>query len=79
MGTQWDGFAYVISQNGTHGWHYSKGGSLIDRVGRGVRTIVAILPLGVEVVFMANSRGGTMDGAATLRNAIFTAYDNAWE
>ena len=73
-----DGQAPPLSPNGLHGFYYSKAGALISN-NRGMRAIVAILPLGVEVVFMANSRGGTLDGTATLRNAIFAAYDAAWE
>ena len=73
-----DGQAPPLSPNGAHGFYYSKAGSLINN-NRGIRAIVAILPLGVEVVFMANSRGGAMDGTATLQNAIFAAYDASWE
>ncbi|HKJ84522.1 MAG TPA: serine hydrolase domain-containing protein [Spirochaetia bacterium] len=73
-----DGQAAPQNPNGAHGFYYSKAGALISN-NRGVRNIVAILPLGVEVVFMANSRGGAMDGTAALQNAIFAAYDAAWE
>ncbi len=72
-----DGQAPPLNPNGAHGFYYSKAGALISN-NRGVRNIIVILPLGVEVVFMANSRGGAADGTAALQNAIFTAYDAAW-
>lgn len=72
-----DGQAPPVNPNGQHGFYYAKAGALIND-NRGMRAIVAILPFGVEVVFMANSRGGAVDGTAALQNAIFAAYDAAW-
>ncbi len=74
-----DGAPPPLSPNGARGWYYSKAGSLADGTGRGNRNVIAILPGGIEVVFMANSRGGVMDGTGVLRNAIFAAYDASWE
>ena len=72
-----DGQAPPLSPNGQFGFYYSKAGALTNN-SRGMRAIVVILPQKVEVVFMANSSGGAMDGTVALRNAIFAAYDAAW-
>lgn len=71
--------------DGERGKYYYKGGSFCSASdgsgcnGQGVRNIVVAFPHnGVEVVFMANSRGGNMDSSANLRAAMRNAYDNAW-
>jgi CubicO group peptidase (beta-lactamase class C family) len=71
--------------NGVYGTYYFKNGSFCSAVdgggcsGRGVRNIIAAFPHnGVEVVIMANSRGGNMDNSTQLRAMLRNAYDNAW-
>jgi CubicO group peptidase (beta-lactamase class C family) len=71
---------------GEYGTYYYKGGSFCNAVtdnggclGQGVRNIVVTYPHNkVEVVFMANSRGGAMDSSDNLRATMRNAYDNAW-
>lgn len=64
--------------SGDHGIYYTKGGSFQNN-GRGVRSIVAIFPeTHTEIVIIANSRGGKMDGTSGIRQMVFKAYDDAW-
>jgi CubicO group peptidase (beta-lactamase class C family) len=68
---------------GNYGRYYFKSGALCSSngtcTGQGVRNMIASFPYNdVEVVFMANSRGGNMDSGTALRNMLMSAYDNAW-
>lgn len=81
-----DGIQPENEPKGAYGTYYYKSGSFCSAVdntggcaGRGVRNIVAVFPYnGVEVVIMANSRGGNMDNSAAMRTMLRNAYDNAW-
>lgn len=65
---------------GTQGTYYSKQGSYINNQGQGVRTLIMTFPKNkVEVVFLANSRGGNLDNTAGLNTIIRNAYDAAWQ
>lgn len=65
---------------GTEGTYYSKQGSFINTEGQGVRTLIMTFPKNkVEVVFLANSRGGILDNTTPLNNLFRDAYDAAWD
>lgn len=80
-----DGSDPVNEPQGQHGTYYYKGGSFCNSAdnngcnGQGVRNVVASFPKNkVEIVIMANSRGGNMDSSQGLRAMLRNAYDNAW-
>lgn len=64
---------------GTQGTYYSKQGSYINGNGQGVRTIIMTFPKNkIEIVFLANGRGGNLDSTNSLNILFRNAYDNAW-
>ena len=64
---------------GSEGTYYSKQGSYINGNGQGVRTIIMTFPKNkVELIFLANARGGNLDNTGNLNTAMRIAYDNAW-
>ncbi len=65
---------------GDHGTYYVKQGSFQNNNGQGVRTLIMTFPKNkVEVVFLANARGGNLDNTNGLNSVFRNAYDNAWE
>jgi CubicO group peptidase (beta-lactamase class C family) len=64
---------------GDHGTYYVKQGSFQNNAGQGVRTLIITFPKNkVEVVFLANARGGNLDNTNGLNLVLRNAYDNAW-
>ncbi|WP_296705371.1 serine hydrolase [Algoriphagus sp.] len=64
---------------GTQGTYFSKQGSYINGSGQGVRTIIMTFPKNkIEIVFLANGRGGNLDSTNSLNTLFRNAYDNAW-
>ena len=64
---------------GDHGTYYVKQGSFQNNAGQGVRTLIITFPKNkVEVVFLANARGGILDNTNGLSTVLRNAYDNAW-
>jgi CubicO group peptidase (beta-lactamase class C family) len=67
--------------DGTYGKYYTKSGAFCITTQNGcsgVRNAVIVFPNNVELVFMANSRGGNTDGAPTFHQMFYQAFDNAW-
>jgi len=71
--------------DGEHGTYYYKGGSFCNSSanggcnGQGVRNILASFPdSNVEVIIMANSRGGNMDSSSSLRSMLRDSHDAAY-
>lgn len=64
---------------GTQGPYFGKQGSFQNNQGQGVRSLVMTYPINrVEVVFLANARGGNLDNTNALNQLFRDAYDNAW-
>lgn len=65
-----------------HGSYFAKNGSISTASvnGQGVLAEIACLPNGIEVVVVFNTQGMIFAGAQTSsENAIFDAYNKAWE
>lgn len=74
-----DGDPLVNPLVGDHGTYYVKQGSFQNNNGQGVRTLIITFPKNkVEVVFLANARGGNLDNTGGLNLVLRNAYDNAW-
>ena len=76
-----DGAAPNNTPDGTYGVYYTKGGTFCINGPNGcsgVRNAVIIFPNNVELVFMANSRGGNTDNGTTFHQMFYQAFDNAW-
>lgn len=64
---------------GDHGTYYVKQGSFQNNAGQGVGTLIITFPKNkVEVVFLANTRGGLLNNTNGLNTVFRNAYDNAW-
>ncbi len=64
---------------GNHGTYYVKQGAFQNPNGQGVRTMIITFPKNkVEVIFLANSRGGNLDNDNGMSLVLRNAYDNAW-
>ena len=65
---------------GDHGTYYIKQGTFQNGNGQSVRTLIVTFPKNkIEVVFLANARGGNLDNTNGLNLVLRNAYDNAWE
>ncbi len=76
------GFSRVSSLE-TRGNYYSHGGSISNTAGQGVLGQIAMFPInGIDCVVIMNTQGVTFNddtGNNSLRNAIYQAYNEAWE
>lgn len=64
---------------GENGAYYIKQGAFQNPNGQGVRTLIITFPKNkVEVIFLANARGGNLDNDNGMSIVLRNAYDNAW-
>ncbi|GAB1856499.1 hypothetical protein MHTCC0001_13340 [Flavobacteriaceae bacterium MHTCC 0001] len=67
----------------TLGSYYGKGGSIGTgggpSVSQGVRTHIAMFPNGIDCVVVMNCQGVSFTNNESLREMIYSAYNNAWE
>lgn len=65
---------------GEHGTYYIKQGAFQNPNGQGVRTLIITFPKNkVEVIFLANARGGNLDNDNGMSLVLRNAYDSAWD
>lgn len=66
----------LVGENGTY---YIKQGAFQNLNGQGVMTLIITFPKNkVEVIFLANARGGNLDNNNGMSLVLRNAYDNAW-